>query len=244
MSRRLSDPQTRKRGSARLRLRPPSPRAAESANPNEKPGDLDGQGRSIDARENTKKLHPWSWVPKVLTFLGLVGTTVAALAAAVYIVAPDLKPRDKLGATVDHVAVEHGVDNIDYRLRMNMDDEPGEKPRMGDMIFVRVSLTGFKDRSYSIGIQLLGDKDQRIEPADPETYGRQAVSTCEDLSPKADEDGITWRCWAATPAPGVKYRFRVELYDYGLTENLKTGPLTDTPVMLDFHETEIFTSIS
>ena len=206
--------------------------------------DADAKAAKVeDPAKPTARRGAGSRWTSALTFIGLAATTIAAVYGAAFAVVPSLKPRDKLGATIDHVAVEHGVDNRDYRTRMHMKEDPNEKPRVGDMIFVRVSLTGFKDRSYSIGIQLLDAKGKRTDPMSADSYVGQAVATCEDLSPKANEDGITWRCWAATPSPGTKYRLRVELYDYGLTADIKEGPVTDNPVLLDFQETDLFTSM-
>ncbi|RSD14803.1 hypothetical protein [Amycolatopsis eburnea] len=63
------------------------------------------------------------------------------------------------------------------------------------------------------------------------------------MSPKADEDGITWRCWAVTPAAGTKYRIRAELFDYGLSADLAEGTITGRKPLLDFKESDLFTAV-
>ncbi|AEK45760.1 hypothetical protein [Amycolatopsis mediterranei] len=103
----------------------------------------------------------------LLTFVGLVATTVAGVYAAVYTVTPDLRPREKLGATIDHIAVEHAVDYTGYLQRMGDTDTTRPQnvsPMPGDMVFVRVSLLGYKDRSYGLQIQLLDERGVQLPP--------------------------------------------------------------------------------
>ncbi|MFF0613788.1 hypothetical protein ACFYUD_34500 [Nocardia tengchongensis] len=191
----------------------------------------------------------WRWMtfPKValiglLTVGGLVATTIASIYGAIYTINPDLKPREKLGATIDHVAVEHAIGYIAYSARIS-DSKP--KPEHlsllpGDMVFVRVSLLGYKDRSYLLHTKLLDERGVLLLPA-AEERPNTLVSSCEGHSPKADEDGITWRCWVRTPTPGTKYRIRVELYDEGLTSEYPYNVTGHAP-MLDFKETDLFTA--
>ena len=54
----------------------------------------------------------------LVTFVGVVATAIGSVYAAVYTIAPDLKPREKLGATIDHISVEHGIDYAGYLSEM------------------------------------------------------------------------------------------------------------------------------
>lgn len=100
---------------------------------------------------------------------------------------PDFKPREKLGATIDHVAVQHAVSYSEYLDQMgeaSADRSRSASPLPGDMVFVHVDLLGFKDRSYGVSIKLLDDRDVRLSPR-PDTPVGKTVSTCEGLSPAA-----------------------------------------------------------
>lgn len=180
----------------------------------------------------------------IITFVGLVATTIASVYVGVYTLLPDLKPREKLGATIDHIVVEHGVEYYEYARRMGYNNDPEAMARHaegpGDMVFIRVSLAGFKDRSYAMGVMLI-DADGRQAFPRPVQEGK-ASATCENLSPSANEDGISWRCWILSLSPGTKYRIRSELYDSGVAAEIKEGPIKDYRALLDFSETGVLTS--
>jgi hypothetical protein len=92
----------------------------------------------------------------LLTFAGLVATTIGSVYVGLYAVAPNLAPRDKLGAMIDHIAVENGVSYAEYSRRMSyVGDDSQADIRPGVMIFIRVTLTGYKDRSYSMRMHML-----------------------------------------------------------------------------------------
>ncbi|MGW4124493.1 hypothetical protein [Nocardia sp. NPDC004711] len=136
------------------------------------------------------------------------------------------------------------MDYIGYRYRMGESNPtlPADfSPFAGDMVFIHVSLLGFKDRSYSLDPILVDERGVQLPPREARTG--VTTGTCEDLSPKADEDGITWRCWAATPTPGTKYRIRIELYDAGRTADITPGEILGYRTMLDFKESDLFTAV-
>jgi hypothetical protein len=110
--------------------------------------------------------------------------------------------------------------------------------RPGVMIFIRVTLTGYKDRSYSMRMQMLDGRGRELFVGDELGI---AISTCENLSPRANEDGVSWRCWSQTPAPGTSYRIRAELYDAGPVRDLSHGDITTSQPLLDFMETDQLT---
>lgn len=171
----------------------------------------------------------------LVTFVGLIATTIGSVYVALRAIAPDLAPREKLGATIDHVAVEHGVSYAEYRRRMSYasEEDPRTDGRVGDMVFVRVTMAGFKERSYTMTLHMLDERGTALFAG---TEPGITVSTCENISPQADEDGLSWRCWIQGPPLGTKYRIRAELYDVGLARELPPGP-TNFETLLDFVET-------
>ena len=180
----------------------------------------------------------------LVTFIGVVATTTVSVFVSLDTLLPDLQPREKLGATIDHVAVEHGVDYGEYERRMGYtgNGEVGREvaPGPGNMVFVRVSLAGFRDRSYSMSVVLIDTHGRQALASPPE--GVKTVGTCENLSPSANEEGISWRCWHLSLPAGTPYRIRVELYDAGVTNEIKEGPIEHYRVLLDFQETDVLTS--
>lgn len=185
--------------------------------------------------------HLSGFTKAAITWLGAVASLVAALVGATYLIAPDLKPRDKLGATVDRVGVEQGVPYRRYEDEMNREDSSSaiEKPsRAGIEVMVRASLYGFTDRAYSVRIRLLeAGSLKAINVTDQPLH-----STCEILSPKANEDGVTWRCWAVSPPASTRYIVRAEIYDDGQYRDLGDPKHDDT--LLDFLESPELTALA
>lgn len=173
----------------------------------------------------------------MITWLGAVASLVAALVGATYLVAPELKPRDKLGATVDRIGIQQSVAYCEYSAKLpkeNFECQQGSSAPRGIEVAVHASLYGFSDRFYSMKVSLLESKTLRGITAD--------LSSCEVRSPKANEDGVTWRCWTASPPAGTSYIVRAELFDDGNYE----GPKQDTvpgSVLLDFKDSEKITSL-
>lgn len=185
-------------------------------------------------------VHLSGFTKGVITWLGAVASLVAALVGATYLVAPDLKPREKLGATVDRIGIEQSVDYRAYERKMNREDpsSPKDEPtRRGIEVLVRASLYGFSNRGYSVGITLLESESLKaINVTDQPLH-----STCEILSPKANEDGVTWRCWASSPPPGTRYIVRAEIYDDGQYEKLSDA--ARDVVLLDFLDSPELTAL-
>jgi hypothetical protein len=177
----------------------------------------------------------------VITWLGAVASLVAALVGATYLIAPDLKPRDKLGATVDRIGIEQSVDYRSYEYKMNRNEpsSPRDEPsRRGIEVLVRASLYGFTDRGYSVRITLLESESLKAIYVTDEPF----QSTCEILSPKANEDGVTWRCWATSPPPKTRYVVRAEIYDDG--QYGKLNDAADGDVLLDFLDSSELTALA
>ncbi|MGN7187710.1 hypothetical protein [Microbacterium enclense] len=180
-------------------------------------------------------------------FAGMVAlaAAVSAIAAALFIVAPQLGPRDKLGAEIDRVAVSQGVDYFTSTGRdpFSRTTEDPAFPAMGVEVLVHAKLSGYEDRSYSVRVTALDAETYKAVDLSP-VIGADGgvVSTCDDRSPKADEDGVAWRCWHVTPPRDVRYLLRVELMDNGRTDELREGPL-ESQQLMDFRDSETVTSI-
>lgn len=185
-------------------------------------------------------MHFGGFTKGVVTWLAAVASLVAALVGATYLIAPDLKPKDKLGATVDRIGIEQNVDYRAYEHKLNGAEpsSPRDEPSpRGIEVLVRASLFGFSDRGYSVRITLLESETlQAIPITDQLVY-----STCEVLSPKANEDGVTWRCWASSPPPGTRYIVRAEIYDDG--QYGKLNDVAQDDVLLDFLDSPELTAL-
>ncbi len=143
----------------------------------------------------------------LITWLGAVASLVAALVGATYLIAPELKPRDKLGATLDRIGIEQRVDYGSYD-KMSREGSPSPEKETGPHkveVLVHASLNGFSDRFYSVKITLL--ESESFKEIDV------PLSSCEVRSPKANEEGVAWRCWASSPPPGTPYIVRAEIFD-------------------------------
>ena len=209
------------------------------------PEEEEPRGDESSPREQQKGIisrfmHLSGFTKGVITWLGAVASLVAALVGATYLIAPDLKPRDKLGATVDRIGIEQNVDYRAYEHKMNREEpsSPRDEPsRRGIEVLVRASLFGFSDRGYSVRITLLESESLQAIYVTDEPFH----STCEILSPEANEDGVTWRCWASSPPPGTRYMVRAEIYDDGQYEKLSDGSHDD--VLLDFLDSPDLTAL-
>jgi hypothetical protein len=157
---------------------------------------------------------------------------VTAIAAALYIVAPELKPREKLGAELDRIAVAQGVSYDQYLSDQGREPQPGESvpTEPGVAVLVHAKLFGFEDRSYAVTV--VAYDAETLTAIHPKQEG-EFESTCEGESPKADEDAVAWRCWMIAPPVGAKYFVRAELYDHGPIKDLKPGTV-DSGDLLDF----------
>ncbi|MEV7132122.1 hypothetical protein AB0N24_04455 [Arthrobacter sp. NPDC093128] len=181
--------------------------------------------------------HLGGFTKWMITWLGAVASLIAALVGATYLIAPDLKPRDKLGAALDRIGIEQSVDHAAYERKMSDADSSspvqGPSPH-GIEVLVHASLYGYSDRFYSVEITLLEAESLKEINAD--------LSTCEVRSPKANEDGVTWRCWTSSPPPGTAYIVRAEIFDDGQYEGPKDEGPSDN-LLLDFLDSPKFTAL-
>lgn len=177
----------------------------------------------------------------LLTFTGLVATTIASVSAAMLIVAPQLKPREKLGAELDKITIQLGMPYYSYKSEIgdtSTVDDSGDA-REGAYVLVHANILGFKERSYSMDVSLIDARThKRLLP--PKIVTSQTTSTCNNNSPSADEDGLVWQCWIVAPSPGTSFLVRARLYDSGRTSEIKPGPVGHRPV-LDFIESKPMT---
>jgi len=211
--------------------------------------------------ENAPVAHaPSSFLKRLGTFskallAGAVAlaAAISAIAAALYIVAPQLSPREKLGAEIDRVAVSQGVDYSTYKTEQRWNghasrspEEPDDPTEMGVVVLVHAKLSGYEDRSYSLRVTAFDAETHKAfpppsAPSSPDEPGK-VMGTCDGKSPKADEDGVAWRCWLISPPRDAEYFLRIELMDNGPTIELVEGPVESTELM-DFRDSETLTSL-
>jgi hypothetical protein len=181
--------------------------------------------------------HLSGFTKGVITWLGALVSLVVALVGATYLIAPDLKPRDKLGAALDRIGIEQGVDYRSYEAALDHDGSSAPQSEVtprGIEILVHASLYGFSDRFYSVRITLMESNSHKEIPVD--------LSSCEVRSPKANEDGVAWRCWASSPSAGTSYIVRAEIFDDGKYEGQKEDVVRGN-VLLDFLDSPEFTAL-
>lgn len=191
-----------------------------------------------------------SFIKAVFAGVVALAAAVSAIAAALYIVAPQLGPREKLGAEIDRIAIAQGVDYVEYTVAEQengapLDDAPRipDRPNpteLGIVVLVHAKLSGFEDRSYSVRISAFDAATHKTFPSPP--VDGKVVGSCDDQSPEADEDGIVWRCWLISPPRDAKYFVRVELMDYGPTKELRAGPIASME-LIDFRDSETLVSL-
>lgn len=184
-------------------------------------------------------------------FSGLVAMAgaVTAIAAALYIVAPQLQPREKLGADVDKIGITQAVTLEEYGRATGLNYEDHADATMpGIQVMVHVTLTGFEDRAYSVStaaydpVDLVPVEPARIKAA-PGSSAETLHSTCENKTPKAREAGVVWTCWLASPAPGKEFFVRAAVFDSGLLTDQRSGPvLPDDRELLDWLDSQVLTA--
>ena len=124
-------------------------------------------------------------------FAGIAAAMVAIM-AALYIIAPHLKPREKLGADLDHVAVTQDVDFNEYQsMDGQRDDEPSGSSPPGVLVVAHATLKGYEDRNYLVCVTIM-DADTMWTVSPP--AGEMSLASCELKSPHALEEGVIWHC--------------------------------------------------
>ncbi|RJT78033.1 hypothetical protein D6T63_13895 [Arthrobacter cheniae] len=141
----------------------------------------------------------------VAGFILALAGIVTAVVTAVHLVAPELRPKEQLGATVEKIAITQDAAHVDDGVKLD--------PQMpGIEVLVRARLMAYQDRSYSVRLELhQANTMRRLDTV---------YSTCPLLSPTANEETATWKCWTAAPPSGTEYFARAILSDDGLTEDL------------------------
>lgn len=196
------------------------------------------------------------WVPTVVRFAkGVFGSIVAlagataAISTALFIVIPQLEPREKLGAELTRVALSQNVDYVSYQSATSPtgdvpDVRETDPVKPGVMVWVHANISGYKDRSYVVHVTPYDAQTlEELRPSGPTTPNSSTTTaTCDYKSPAAQEDGVVWRCWLVMPDAGTKYFVRAELFDRGPTSALKEGPITYSN-MLDFRDTSSVTAV-
>jgi hypothetical protein len=176
-----------------------------------------------------------------LTVVGLIAGNVAAIYAALYLVAPNLKPREKLGASISTISIQNDVPVREYERQMGTseDDRDRDPERLGSMIFVSASIVGFTDRSYSMAVVPLDSVTRTA--ATPPTQPMEFTSTCESQTIKATEDVASWRCWIDNRGIPSTFIIRAELYDGGPTEEIRAGVIEGYRPLLHFLDSPVVT---
>lgn len=184
-----------------------------------------------------------TFITGAIGFTSALAGATTAIIAALYLVAPQLAPREKLGAELDRVSIAQGVHFDSFKAETSPGSKPAvdDPPENGVVGLVHANLSGFKDRSYGINVTAYASGSNGPVAMKKSEGGFNA--SCDSRSPRADEDGVAWRCWMVAPPRGVKYFVRAELSDSGLTRDLRSGPVTRSWALLDFLDSAEFTSL-
>jgi hypothetical protein len=173
-----------------------------------------------------------------------MATAITSISAALYIVAPQYAPREKLGAELDRISIAQGVpyEFFNRGAGVGGGSPPIEDPTQDGLeVLMHARLSGFENRTYSVRIDIYdAETNARIGPvAKSETL----ASECDSSSPGAREDSVAFRCWLVAPPKGIQYFIRAELHDLGQTAFLDfAGP--DAPTtLLDFIDSKSFESL-
>jgi hypothetical protein len=177
------------------------------------------------------------------TIVAIAGA-IASISTALYIVAPQYAPREKLGAELDRISIAQGVpyEVFDRWAGFGEESLPNKNSTEDGLeVLIHAKVSGFENRSYSVRVDLYdAGTNARISPAI--TSGTLA-SACDSSSPSAKEDSVAFRCWLVAPPKGTQYFVRAELHDLGQTIFLDfAGP--DAPTkLLDFIDSQSFESL-
>jgi hypothetical protein len=140
-----------------------------------------------------------------------------------YVLDPERKPREKLGASITKLTIEHKVEYGQYVRRTTgreaSDSGDFESPdQMGLLLNVQIEVRGFRQRSYVASLNLLdATSKSRVLPK-MDGHRRRLDSTCPHFSPAASEDKVVTRCWLSYPGRNGKFIIRVSLWDAGTKE--------------------------
>jgi hypothetical protein len=175
--------------------------------------------------------------PRLLGTLTGLATAVALMTSAIsllFTLNPALRPQgppEKLGGTITKVALAEGVKYYRYRNDVygsldpkNDKDLREHFDQVGTMVFARVELQGFRERTYSVTPVLYNAATtQPYEPSGPARVDR-LYSVSQALTPSASTDALTFRCWIGADLPTGRYFVRVGLFDDGLSTSITSGP--------------------
>ena len=186
----------------------------------------------MDVDHPTTQTRAWSVaktvVVSVLAIAATLLTTFTGVFTAIHLVAPELRPKEQLGATVEKIAITQDAAYVD-------DDVTISPEVSGIEVLVRAQLMAYQDRSYSMRIELHEAGTMRRLDAEAGAY-----ITCPILSPTANEETATWTCWVTSPPPGTEYFARAILSDDGPTEDLGKEQ-NGRAVTLDFLDGPVLT---
>jgi hypothetical protein len=162
----------------------------------------------------------WTLFFRVVNFTNLTAalTLATSLYTLLFLVRPNLKPPEKLGATIVKLRLEQDLTLEDYRqLTGTSTQEKDRAPSTeGTLIYVQIEIQGFQERGYGVFLTAINAVSME-EFAFPEGYN---IDKCYTFTPEANTDRGVLRCWVAKPDKPGKYFVRVRLYDLGQSEEL------------------------
>lgn len=168
-----------------------------------------------------------------VTALGLIATTTASVAAALWLAAPQLKPREKLGGQLDHIAIENEASYLAYWTdagRSTGSIGRADLTLKGVYIFVHATLLGFKERTYSVIPMPIDERtNKRIILNNPLTNGNHAV--CDGAIPTATRMVLCGDAGPYRRPRRLGLELGVVLKDAGRTAELRPGPLGHQPML-------------
>jgi hypothetical protein len=139
----------------------------------------------------------------------------------IYIIRPNLKPPEKLGAIISKVEVQKAVTRGEVEPGVSPTDDPSPYAP-GSLVMLKIDLQGFQERTYVARLLWVNFKNSTIDDS--------GYSSCPRFSPAASADAVAVRCWITIPKREGEYRLRAELMDLGST---KTAPSSYDPRSVD-----------
>jgi hypothetical protein len=172
-------------------------------------------------------------IPILVSLAALITSTITLL----FIARPELKPKEKLGASISKIEVEQGITYAQYSTEVygQAGSLPGiSEDRPGYVVYVTVNLEGFQQREYLINPRLYVAKTRQYASFFKESFGFTT-----GFSPAASADKIAIRAWNPRPPSGT-YFVRVLLFDQGPRIEHGSGDRTARGTLLDFADSQPF----
>ena len=168
-------------------------------------------------------------------------TLAATLYGLIFLVRPNLKPPEKLGASITKVVIGERMTYDEYVARSKAARQsfiPNDQP--GALLYIQFDIQGFHNRTYGTYITLMDAKTNR--PIVKYTDGNLLPWQSQRYQPAVSSDRATVYGWISHSGKKGKYFVRVRLYDQGLAEGSANYIYEEPSIgMLDVVDSKTFT---